>query len=282
MEPQRQQDPPLAQPRAVLARGPADNAEVFGSLLQGGGLLPVILWNLDMGPFTRQAVQTNSVGLDGFILASCLTSLRVSNRVLRRQQLIAEMLAPHCPEVRILGRDESRAELAWILDNTVLSDQTWFIDTIVEMNQTDAEDTRGVRRLWDPTEREWVGQVLLDQKLELLAVVSQHLPDRSRLGVRCSILMCILSFAVRGQISQARLTKVMHEFSRLMPGVAEQFTHSDIALTWRHFGGLVDDSSVADTFAHWLGYLDAPAVRVRIIIAQAAGSLTRRHRPGHP
>lgn len=34
-----------------------------------------------------------------------------------------------------------------------------------------------------------------------------------------------------------------------MPGVAEQLTRGDIALTWHHFGGLLDDSNVADTFA---------------------------------
>lgn len=93
-----------------------------------------------MAPFTRQAVEANAVGLDGFILASCLTSLRVPNRDLRRQQLIAEMLAPHYPEERILGQEESRAELSRVLDNTAkLSDQTWFIDTLMEMNRTDGE-----------------------------------------------------------------------------------------------------------------------------------------------
>lgn len=81
--PRGQQDPLSIRRRAVVARGPADNAEVFGSLLQEGRLLPVILRNINMAPFTRQAVQGNTVGLDGFILASCLTSLRVSNRDLR-------------------------------------------------------------------------------------------------------------------------------------------------------------------------------------------------------
>lgn len=226
-----------------------------------------------MGPFTCQAVQSNTVGLNGFILASYLTSLRVTNRDLRRQQLIAEMLALHYPEERILGREKSRAELARILDNTAeLSDQTWFIDTTTEMNWTDAEDTKGVRRLWDPNERKWAGQIILEQKLELLGVVARHLPDRSRARVGYSILMFILSFSLRGEIFQAKLTKAMHELSQLMPGVAEQLTRADIALTWHYFGGLVDDSNVADTFARWLGCLDAPTIRVRVIIAQAAGS----------
>lgn len=84
------------------------------------------------------------------------------------------MLAPHYLEERILGQEESREELARILDNTAeLSDQTWFVDTIMEVNRTDREDTRGIRRLWDPAERRWVGQVPLDQKLQLLTVVSQ-------------------------------------------------------------------------------------------------------------
>lgn len=29
---------------------------------------------------------------------------------------------------------------------------------------------------------------------------------------------------------------------------------------------------MADTFAHWLGYLDASAIRIRVIFTQAAGS----------
>lgn len=108
--------------------------------------------------------------------------------------------------------------------------------------------------------------------MELIQLVAENLPERTKSRVGYSILICILAFALRGEISQAKLTKVAHELGQLLPGIGEQINRIDIATTWWNFGSLVNDSNVGSIFARWLSFLQAPAIRLRVIIAQATGS----------
>nr|XP_023657050.1 uncharacterized protein LOC111838379 isoform X1 [Paramormyrops kingsleyae] len=289
---------PTTSPARRIQFGPADNRDcfqaAFASACRGewetrGGttsplaqitplspMLPTMLRTIDIPPFTAEAMESNQVDINGFVLASCLCSLRVQQQHQHRQQLIAEMLTLHFPQGRSLAKDEARAVLQGILsDVRNLNNQIWFADTLTELGtQEDGMDPKelAVLQYWNKSERTWAANITLGQQMSVLEIISKHLSDRARGRCLCPILMCLMSFALRGMISRPKLLRVQQELIQIMPNVADQLTHDDITLTWRNFGALLNNKNVASTFRRWLSYLPVPALLLRVVMARAAGS----------
>lgn len=265
-------DRPEAIPLDTFTHGPADNPRVFGGVVQTGGILPVMFRTLNIGVFGRASIM--GLDVDGFLLASCITSIQMEHAGLRRQQVIAEMIAPYYPENRCLTQTEPEAELARILNQTnVIDDQTWFVETLQDLNRGADPATTSLRELWVIDGRKWKDGTTVEKKLELLQLIAANLPARQKARAMYVIILAILAFALRGEILQAKLNNAQKELAGIMPGgVIDNLSRENISVTWRNFGHLVNDANIGDIFARWLANLPVSAVRLRVIVAQATGS----------
>ncbi|XP_054826224.1 uncharacterized protein LOC129323677 [Eublepharis macularius] len=277
---------PLMPPREqVFKFGPADNATVFRALFAGAvydsespqdvSLLPSILHQVNIAPFTMGRINDSVLDINDFVTASCICSLRLRQPEGRQQQFLQEMLTLYLPKDPTASEQEARAELQRILDDTNnLRDQVWFTDAYRSAAQA-AESNQAVRDIigyWEGSKKEWNTNVTLQQKLQFVSTMALFIPEQGRQRVLNSVLLCIISFALWGEISQVKLSRLQQNLAPIMKGISEQLTRADIILTWRNFAHLVDDSNVAEVFRRWLLFIPVPTRRLRVCLAQAADS----------
>lgn len=73
-------------------------------------------------------------------------------------------------------------------------------------------------------------------------------------------------------MSAAKVTRVITELTPTVPYAGDALTATDIHLTWANFGQYVDDRAMPRIIRQWLAFILAHAIRVRVVLAQAAGS----------
>lgn len=287
------QSPVQAPPLNVIERGPADNAIVIGGLGGAGiALHPSILRGINIAPFAQQDIAAHAVTLDGLLTASSLTTLRLPQREARAQQLIHEMLAPYIPIDQVLTERQARDEAWQILDNiNQLAGQDWFIDGLAELRRLGRVEVadRWQNGNWAqdalvapaPNQPPIAGanigvaqnrDAALAARLNTLEEIARVMNDRHRGRALYPILLTLVSFAMRGEITQAKLSRIQRELGAVMPAAAEHLSREDIAMTWRNFGHYVNDGTIGGVIRRWLQYIPAPAVRLRVILNQATGS----------
>ena len=171
--------------------GPGSNAGVIGALAGRGGASQCLLGNLNMDPFTDRAMMHNELTVKGIVTAACLISMRITSPDERRQAIIYETMVPCVPLQNIMPQITARAELELLLDNSLqMRGQTWWVQYI-NANPTPP---------WDMATGVWVGGTTLADRLQHVHVATTRyaLPARDR--VMYTVLLTIISFALRGDI----------------------------------------------------------------------------------
>lgn len=264
---------PMPARQGVIAFGPADNIETFEELARaGGGILRSILRELNLAPFTRQRVQGNQLGLEELILAGHICSLRSRTSQTRRLQLILEMLVPQLPEDMVIPEANARVELENLLQPAVLLAEPWF-GTLLAAFRAHHPFVAGntlAGRFTDTNT--WRAQSTLADKIEFLRVLCGYADDRMRSRSLGVIILLLVSFATRGSISAAKLGRIVNDLNAVMPNIADGLTPGDIQQVWGQFGHYVDDRVMPGIMRRWLEHIPAAAIRLRVVLAQAAGS----------
>lgn len=205
--------------------------------------------------------------------ASFICYLSYNRADFRKQQLILETMVPQLPEHMVMGREEARNELNRLLDNVqALRDAFWFTDGLEAIQRADQNVPQGAE-LWDQQAATWRPRVNLVGKLRFLHIMAFMLQGhRARDVAVGAIILTVVSFSVRGNMSAAKVTRVVTELAPTMPFTGEALTTGDIQLTWSNFGHYVDDRVMPAIVRRWLAYIPQHALRVRVVLAQAAGS----------
>nr|WET19891.1 MAG: nucleoprotein [Sea turtle neural virus 1]WET19895.1 MAG: nucleoprotein [Sea turtle neural virus 1] len=257
----------------VIPFGPADNVETFEELARaGGGVLRSILRNLDVAPFTQQRVDGNNLGLDDLILAGHICSLRARTSQTRRLQLILEMLVPQLPVDMVVPQAEARAELIALLEPARLLAEPWFGTLLAAFRARHpfAAGNTLAGRFTDANV--WRDQSTLEEKIEFLMALCGFADDRMRSRSLGVIILLLVSFATRGSISAAKLGRIVNDLNAVMPNIADGLTPGDVQQVWGQFGHYVDDRVMPGIMRRWLEHIPAAAIRLRVVLAQAAGS----------
>nr|UVF58769.1 MAG: S protein [Salarius guttatus piscichuvirus] len=268
-------------PRAPGLRmriGPADNRMVFDQIgAAAGGLHPSMLRLLDVPPFDRDVMGGYALDVDGMVVAYMLCVLRVPRGPAQRQQLMLEVLVPDVPEDLILGQ-QAAANIVQqcLLNYNGFRDCGWLRDLLgqaaaaIPANAQD-RDAHWTRHFhlepfgWDPAAQ------LADQ-LDYLLQLARLADDRVRARAIGTVLTMLASFALRGAITHSKLGKVVADLLPIIPYAADALNQADIALTWNNFGHLVDDRNMPRIMRRWLRQVPTAAIRLRVLLAQAAGS----------
>jgi len=85
------------------------------------------------------------------------------------------------------------------------------------------------------------------------------------------IALTMITFAMRGDISLVKVSKLQRELRQGMPYLAN-LSAEDVRRTWDNFGHLVDHTTIGDVLQHWTARLPGGCIRLRVCLAQAAGS----------
>lgn len=192
---------------------------------------------------------------------------------LRKQQLVMETMVPHLPVRVIMRPADAQAEVARLLDNVqALRDAFWFADGLEAIRRAGQNAPCGAD-IWDQQLATWRPRVTLAGKLRFLHLMAFMLQEHRAKEVAVgAIILTLVSFSVRGNMSAAKVTRVVAELTPTMPYAGEALTAGDIQLTWTNFGQYVDDSVMPAIIRRWLTYIPQHALRVRVVLAQAAGS----------
>lgn len=86
------------------------------------------------------------------------------------------------------------------------------------------------------------------------------------------ILTLTAAFALRGTISNNKLVRIVADLQPVVSYAADALNLSDISLTWATFGQFVDDATMPGIMRRWLSHIPAGAIRMRVVLSQAAGS----------
>ncbi|AVM87277.1 putative nucleoprotein [Wenling fish chu-like virus] len=251
---------------ATRQYGPCTNVGVFGRLGTSSGLGASVLGKLDVAPFTAHAMAQRALDFTGLLTIAGLTGIMSTRSSVRRQIAILEALAPHVPEANIMPRDEARTELTRLLSGTNpngLKTCSWFTNYCY----AHAADTT----IWTPATGEWADDTTLEEKLALVSRACEADSDNSKDKVLYLILLLMISFSMRGDISQNKMIKLQGELRSTVPCV-NLLTREDVALTWQNFGHFVDERTIGDVLRTWMEMLPGSMVRLRVALAQAAGS----------
>lgn len=186
----------------VIHRAPCDNAEVFQAMGSAGcNILLCITRTCDIAPFAAADVAAHRVTVRGLRVASILSGIRVRNNALRVQQVIAECLAPEWPEDRSMPRDQSREEIARLLANTSeLRDLAWFADRTQEMARSapppaNVGDDIILQQAWNFTQRTWVVNIDLNQKMAFLDSLANLTDERQASRALYPVLLILFAYA---------------------------------------------------------------------------------------
>lgn len=129
-----------------------------------------------------------------------------------------------------------------------------------------------LHQTWNHTQHTWVTDVTLDQQLNFLLELADVTDERQASRALYPVLLLVLAFATRGQMSARRLQRVTSDLRASMGTLIEMLRLEDIALTWANFGHLVHDGNIGAILHRWMGFLPVSAIRLRVALDQAAGS----------
>lgn len=270
-------------PQAVIRQGAADNMGVFQAMVANAGLMKCMLRMCNVAPFVDDAMQNNRLGIMEVTLAAALCTIRAGmveggdGRVgaLARQQLIAEVLAPNWPEANCLNQADSVAELERILANPAnFARQAWFLDIVNQLPAGgDGPNANNViENVYNRATNAWVGEPDLVQKLAFIRTIATHANSRVMSRTPHVVLLLLVAFATRGQLSTQRLQRIKDELRPVMPILADMLDAADIATTFANFGECIDDTNAHVIFSRWLRHVPRAAIRLRVLLSQAAGS----------
>ena len=249
--------------QATRRLGPGSNAGVIGALIGRGGASQCYLGNLDMDPFTDQAMNNNELTVEGMVTAACLISMRITSPDERRQAIIYETMVPCVPLQNIMPQAAASAELELLLDNALqMRGQSWWVAYITGHANTP----------WDMATGVWVGGTTLADKLQHVHVATTRHAPPARDCVMYTDLLAIISFALRGDVSNTKLARIQTDLRTTMPFVSN-LSREDIMRTWANYGHLVDENNAGPVIAHWMACLPGGCIRLRVCLAQAAVGL---------
>ncbi|KAK5936273.1 hypothetical protein CgunFtcFv8_027871 [Champsocephalus gunnari] len=160
-------------------------------------------------------------------------------------------MAPRLPVDKLMTQREARDALEVILGpQGDLRMSAWF--------QSYAAIVIPGADVWGAATGEWAATVTLVQKVGHVQAAVMRDEQQSRDKVLYSILLCMVSFAMRGDISQKKLAKFQADLLTTMPRVAN-LTRDDVALTWHNSGHYIDNQSIGAVLAHWTACLPGEA-----------------------
>lgn len=177
-----------------------------------------------------------------------------------------------------MTRDQSREEIARLLANTSeLRDLAWFADRTQEMARdapppANATDDTILQGAWNFTQRTWVANIDLDRKMAFLNSLANLTVERQASRALYPVLLILLAYASRGQMSDRRLQRIIQELRPSLGAVVEMLRAEDISMTWANFGHLVNDGTIEGVLTRWAGFLPTSAIRLRVALDQASGS----------
>ncbi|AVM87274.1 putative nucleoprotein [Guangdong red-banded snake chuvirus-like virus] len=272
---------PEPAPDNVIEQGPADNLQVMGALGgAGGGLLRSIIRNLDIEPFNQADIDNHNLSLEAYFIACEIVSLRVAGSGQRRQQVILEMFAPWIPEAMIMPQAEARNELIRLIITQAreLAQHRWFAEGIAALHLAHPppgavpviNQQAHISHIW--RDGNWIAGTTVELALELFRDIIRGLDEVQRQKLLYPVLLLLISFSMRGQISSQKLTKIMTNLQPVMPHIVPLLHPGDIVAAWRNFGMYVNDRNAAAIFRRWINYIPQGAVALRVILAQAAGN----------
>lgn len=263
----------------VIPVGGADNAAVFASVVSTAGVMRCMLRQCDIAPFTREIIRDNRLGVGDVTLAAALCSIRAGMMdageragAVARQQVIAEILAPNWREDNCMDQEEARVELERILANPAnFGRQQWFLDVIHQLPTTGPDD-HVVQGVYNRNTLAWVGAPTLEDKLRLIRAVAVHPASRIHMRSPYIVVLLLVAFSTRGQLTAQKLQRIKDELRTVMPVLADMLDANEITTTFANFGECIDDTNAHIIFARWLRHVPRAAIRLRVLLSQAAGS----------
>ncbi|KAK5902941.1 hypothetical protein CesoFtcFv8_008149 [Champsocephalus esox] len=196
---------------------------MFGRLAGARGLTKSMPGLIDLPPFTAQAMTHHELDVAGLMTARGICSLIAKKADQGRRLLILETMAPRLPVDKLMTQREARDALEGILGpQGDLRMSAWF--------QSYAAIMIPGADVWGAATGEWAATVTLVQKVGHVQAAVMRDEQQSRDKVLYSILLCMVSFAMRGDISQKKLAKFQTDLLTTMPCVAN-LTRDDVALT---------------------------------------------------
>ncbi|CAL8249935.1 unnamed protein product [Arctogadus glacialis] len=156
----------------------------------------------------------------------------------------------------------SRDELRGLLEQpTGLRGQTWW-----------AQYTAGNAQVpWKNATGAWTAGTGLDVMLNHVHTAANRNGEQIRNRVLYIVLLAIVSSALRGDVSNAKLARMQADLRTAMPFVGN-LSREDILRTWTNYGHLVDEVSAGEVITHLMTCIPGGCVRLRVCLAQAAGS----------
>ncbi|KAL0967482.1 hypothetical protein UPYG_G00252810 [Umbra pygmaea] len=271
---QRAEVTPVAQD--VMIRAPADNEAVFEGLMNAaGGVMMSILRLVDVAPFTANVMQNHGLDVRGMIAAQIVCALRMPGVQIQRQQLIQEVMAPELPAEQMVPRDQARGQVERCLRNyNAIRDHAWLMDMIAAAQAAFPENPPPwlARFVLEREHFGWVQNLTLVEMLDYIWHITEYVDDRTRARATGIVLLTVTSFALRGSITHSKLSRLITDLQPVVRYASEILNINDIACTWANFGHLVHDGNMPAIMRRWLGMVPAGAVRLRVLLSQAAGS----------
>lgn len=272
--------PVTARRANTITRAPAYNRGIFDQFCAaGGGVLPSILRRVNVAPFTIEIMNNNQLDGHGLVLAHMICTLRIPRAALQKQQLILEVMAPELPLDQVMPENEARdAVMACLRNYGAMRDCAWIQDLMAAAVAQHAEVANADAAHWtcrlvrNAQNYGWARGTTLVQMFDYMHQLSLIADERQRGRALGVILMTVTSFSLRGVITHSKLSRVVNDLLPVIPYASEALNAADIALTWATFGHLVDDGNMPGIMRRWLGFVAAGAVRLRVLLAQAAGS----------
>nr|XP_055068187.1 uncharacterized protein si:dkey-81e3.2 [Misgurnus anguillicaudatus]XP_055068188.1 uncharacterized protein si:dkey-81e3.2 [Misgurnus anguillicaudatus] len=286
------QPSPITPARAnVIERGGGDNRGLFERCFAGYGgstqdimldvptldpLLPSVLRYIDCPPFTREAM--NAFALDNWalIVAHIVCALRVPRAIQQKQLLILEVIAPEIPTDMVMEQELARTTVTAILRNyTAIRDNGWIQDMMAAAAAAnpDVGEQHWLRRFnRDAATYGWLADTTLEEMLDYFLNVARYANDRQQGRSLSVILTTFAAFALRGSITYSKLTRCVKDLQPVISYAAEAINAAEISMTWATFGHFVDNGSMPGIMRRWLEFVPAGAIRLRVILSQAAGS----------
>lgn len=132
----------------------------------------------------------------------------------------------------------------------------------------------GANDIWDLNMRNWnaAQNSTLTEKLAFILVVIRQVGEREHQRALYPVLLIVLAYATKGQLSERRLSRIITELRPHLGPLTEMLRMEDILMTWQNFGQYINDATAEAVIRRWAEFLPAGAVRLRVALDQARGS----------
>lgn len=260
---------------ALLKFGPATNAEFYRTWLTTDTIIDVpFLSNINLDPFNAQYTDTmvpTMAYLAWYGRHLVINPRKPVNRSNVLAAMWADLMGPYINQDKIPGQEVCRTAFV----NTV----TALLNDAVLPTIGDASETNYIAAHNDNTEGQWRGvknevedQATPENAMRILRHLAERAGQAFSIGGVSMIVHVYLSILKRGIMSEAVTDKITN---RLAADLKITNLRIDTAACRRFFtvfGNLINDVTIQQVNTHWTGLLPIPALRLKSIVTQAAGS----------